>query len=161
MKDREQKKLQPKPNLYLELQRQQEEQRQQGKVGKDESNQGVPGPKPSIPVALADNRVHPTREPDQGGGVAPETVSPLPAKVKPTPQLCLTERLALRPNEAAASLGISDRTLRDWMRNEDLPYLQIDRGILIPTAGLIRWMQERVKTHATTDALVDEILNGF
>lgn len=73
----------------------------------------------------------------------------------------LSGRLALRPKEAASALGISGRTLRDWMRNEDLPYLQVDRSILIPTAGLIQWMAARVESHATTEALANEILNEF
>jgi excisionase family DNA binding protein len=161
MKERKHNRLKLKPNLYPELQRQQEQQRQQGKVGKDESIQGVPVPETSIPAALADNRVHPTRKPDQGGGVAPETVSPLPAKVKPIPQLRLSERLTLRPKEAAAALGISERTLREWMRNEDLPYLKVDRSILIPIPELNEWMKERLKTQENTDALADEILNDF
>jgi excisionase family DNA binding protein len=80
---------------------------------------------------------------------------------EPTDLPHLESRLALRPKEAAEALGVSDRTLRDWMRNEDLPYVQIDRSILIPTANLILWMEERVKSHVTTDALVDEILDEF
>ena len=73
----------------------------------------------------------------------------------------LSSRLALRPKEAAAALGVSDRTLRDWMRNEELPYVQIGRGILIPTSELEGWMRQRLARQAATDDLTVEILEGL
>lgn len=73
----------------------------------------------------------------------------------------LQTRLALRPKEAAALLGVSERTLRKWMRDEGLPYFQIDRGILIPTAELNRWMHARLQSQHTVDETVDEILNDL
>jgi excisionase family DNA binding protein len=70
-------------------------------------------------------------------------------------------RLALRPKEAADALGVSDRTLRSWMRNDGLPYFQIDRGILIPVAGLKQWMAHQLTQRTATDDLVDEILKDL
>ncbi len=70
-------------------------------------------------------------------------------------------RLALRPGEAARALGVSDRTLRKWMRDEGLPYLRVGGAVLIPRAQLEKWMAERVTGEQQTDALVEEILDGF
>jgi excisionase family DNA binding protein len=73
----------------------------------------------------------------------------------------LGSRIALRPKEAADALGVSDRTLRMWMRDQELPYFQIDRGILIPTAELREWIRDRLVRQTTTDDLADDILDGF
>ena len=70
----------------------------------------------------------------------------------------LRTRIALRPKEAAEALGVSDRTLRTWMRDEELPYLRIDRGILIPIADLKEWINERLIRKSVADDLAAEIL---
>ena len=70
----------------------------------------------------------------------------------------LSDRLALRPEEAATALGVSERTLRKWRREEGLPYFQLDGAVLIPLAPLERWMIERVTSRQTTDQIADEIL---
>jgi len=68
-------------------------------------------------------------------------------------------RLALRPREAAAALGIDERTLRAWMRDEGLPYLRVARGaVLIPCRQLEAWLAERVQGEHQVDAHVDAIL---
>lgn len=67
-------------------------------------------------------------------------------------------RIALRPKEAAETLGISERTLRTWMRDEELPYLRIDRGILIPVADLKDWIHERLIQKTAADDLAEKIL---
>jgi excisionase family DNA binding protein len=69
------------------------------------------------------------------------------------------ERLALRPSEAAHALGVSDRTLRKWMRDEGLPYARVGGAVLIPRAQLEKWMAERVGADNRTDELVSEILD--
>jgi len=68
------------------------------------------------------------------------------------------KRLALRPKEAAAALGVNERTLRKWRRDEGLPYFQLDGSVLIPVLELERWMSERVTTRQTTDQIVDGIV---
>ncbi len=54
----------------------------------------------------------------------------------------LTPRIALRPKEAAEALGVSDRILRKWMRDEDLPFLRVAGVVLVPIAGLEEWLVE-------------------
>ena len=79
----------------------------------------------------------------------------------PDERLHLADRLALRPKEAAEALGISQRTLRDWMRNEALPYAHVGNVILIRCDDLCRWLKERVEDGRQTDALVGGILDGL
>jgi len=71
------------------------------------------------------------------------------------------ERLALRPHEAAETLGIALRTLRKWMRHESLPFFRVDSVVLIPRGDLLRWIEARVNSEAMTDSLVDEILEDL
>jgi excisionase family DNA binding protein len=79
-----------------------------------------------------------------------------------TPATCpLSDRLSLRPKEAAAALGVSDRTLRTWMRDEGLPYLRLNGVVLIPRAGLDKWFAARISAEHRAEALADEILNEF
>ena len=53
------------------------------------------------------------------------------------------ERLALGPKEAAASIGVSETTLRRWMVEEHLPYARIRGRILIRVDKLLAWLDER------------------
>ena len=70
----------------------------------------------------------------------------------------LTNRLALRPKEAAAALGVAPKTLRKWMRELDLPYVRLDGVILIPRARLEKWIEDHLTTEGETDRVVNEIL---
>ena len=70
----------------------------------------------------------------------------------------LSDRLALRPKEAATALGVNERTLRKWRRDEGLPYFRLDGSVLIPLAELQRWMAERVTSRQTADEVAEEIL---
>ncbi len=70
----------------------------------------------------------------------------------------LGSRLALRPKEAADALGIGDRTLRTWMRNEELPFLKVAGVVLIPREELERWLRERIEREKRAEALAQEIL---
>ena len=151
-------------DLELELQQEQEQQRQQVKVEKRPRNQTVEkSTLKAHPVALAGNRVQPSKKPDQGGRGAVETSPPLPAKVptlsgKVRNQPSLDARLALRPEEDATALGVSEKTFRRWRRDEGLPYFRIDGVVLIPRGPLERWMAERMTMRQTTDQIVDAIL---
>ena len=69
-----------------------------------------------------------------------------------------SDRLAYRPQEAAALLGVSDRTLRKWMRDDALPYLRLDGVVLIPRARLEEWIEARLTTGGATDRILDEIM---
>ena len=70
----------------------------------------------------------------------------------------LSQRIGLRPKEAAEALGISDRTLRTWMRNEELPFLRVAGVVLIPREELERWLKQRIEREKRAEALVEEIL---
>ena len=72
--------------------------------------------------------------------------------------LRLADRLALRPKEAAKALGISERTLRRWMRELDLPYARLDGVILIPRAKLERWIEDHLTTEGKTERILTEIM---
>ncbi len=76
-------------------------------------------------------------------------------------RLHLADRIALRPREAAASLGVSERTLRKWMRDDGLPYLRLDGVVLIPRGQLEAWMATRVDTENRSTVLAEEILDGL
>jgi hypothetical protein len=60
------------------------------------------------------------------------------------------EPLALRPKDAAAALGISERTLWDWTHQYGLPHLQRGRLVLYPVDGIRLWL--RLASH--TDELL-------
>ena len=87
-----------------------------------------------------------------------ETLAP---KVLSRDRVGLSARIALRPREAAAALGVSDRTLRKWVRDEGLPYFKLDGTICIPVADLERWMADRRQSTHRSDEIVDEILRDF
>jgi hypothetical protein len=72
----------------------------------------------------------------------------------------LANRLALRPEEAARALGISERTLRRL--GPRLPRIHDGGVVLYPVEGLRRWLQEQaeVEGHATDEA-VREVLDGI
>lgn len=53
-------------------------------------------------------------------------------------------RIAYRQNEAAQVLGVSDRTLRDWMASDDPPpSFRRANTLLFPHDGLIEWMRRQ------------------
>ena len=63
--------------------------------------------------------------------------------------------------EAAQALGVSERTLRKWMRDGGLPYLRRDGIVLIPRAGLEDWLLDQVGSSSDTDELAREILRDL
>ena len=58
---------------------------------------------------------------------------------KPDP---LTPCLAMRPREAAAALGISERLLWAWTHSGEIPHVRIGKAILYPVDVLRRWLDE-------------------
>ena len=50
-------------------------------------------------------------------------------------------RLALRPNEAARALGVSERTLREML--PELPHVRLGRRVVIPIDLLREWLSSR------------------
>lgn len=52
-------------------------------------------------------------------------------------------RLALRPKEAAAALGIGERMLWSLTNRGEIPHVKLGRATLYPVADLERWLSER------------------
>jgi len=72
----------------------------------------------------------------------------------------LETRLALRPREAAAALGISERKLRELL--PELPHIRIRGVVLIPVESVRRWLEERSRTEPErVDATAREILGAL
>ena len=68
------------------------------------------------------------------------------------------DRLALRPAEVAQALGVDQRTLRRWQREEGLPFARVGKVVLFPVAELRAWLGERISGERRSEALADEIL---
>ena len=69
-------------------------------------------------------------------------------------------RLALRPEEAARALGVSESTLRRML--PELPHIRHGNVLLLPVEPLREWLRERAQAGPTrVDAAVDEILGSL
>ncbi len=73
----------------------------------------------------------------------------------------LFDRLALRPKEAADALGVGERTVRRWMRDNALPYRRLDGVVLIPRRALEQWLEEQIHEETKTDELAAQILDDL
>jgi excisionase family DNA binding protein len=68
-------------------------------------------------------------------------------------------RLALRPREAAAALGLSERTLRTLL--PALPHVRAGGIVLLPVDALRRWLEDETKAgEERTSAVAREILES-
>jgi len=63
-----------------------------------------------------------------------------------------TERLALRPREAAALLGISGRTLWSWTKDGLLPHIKIGRTLRYPRAALEAWLADQAARNVAPES---------
>lgn len=52
--------------------------------------------------------------------------------------------LALRPRDAAAALGVSERLLLDWRKNHGLPYVRLGETVLHPVDELREWLHAKL-----------------
>src|SRR4051812_29109537 len=59
-----------------------------------------------------------------------------------------TPCLAMRPKQAAAALGISERLLWTLTHNGDVPYIKCGSATLYPTAQLVEWLAAKAKSSA-------------
>lgn len=57
------------------------------------------------------------------------------------PQFELSERLTLKPAEAAEELNISLPLMYQLCKRSDFPTIRFGRAIVIPRAGLERWLE--------------------
>ena len=72
----------------------------------------------------------------------------------------LSTRLALRPREAAAALGVSERTLRT-LRSE-LVCVRIGGTLLYPVRELEAWLSQRaVSEKNRLDVAVEDVLESL
>jgi len=55
-------------------------------------------------------------------------------------------RLGLRPREACAALGISERKLSELISQKAIPYVRIGRMVILPVASLQQWLRDQVVT---------------
>jgi len=79
-----------------------------------------------------------------------------PAGKKRTGAPRLDSRLALRPKEAAAALGLSEGTFRSLLPR--LPHFRADRAVLIPVDALRRWLEDEAKAERAKLEAVKETL---
>jgi len=58
--------------------------------------------------------------------------------------------LALRPDDAAAALGISRKFLYILTKRGEIPAVKVGRAVLYPRVNLERWLAERCGTAPVT-----------
>ena len=63
--------------------------------------------------------------------------------------------LSLRPADAAKALGISDRLLWTWTREQLIPHVRIGNVVLYPIEGLRLWLEAK-----TAFGVQDDIRDG-
>ena len=68
-----------------------------------------------------------------------------PGTAKGTPAVPL---LGLRPREAAAAMGLSERLLWSMTNRGEIPHLHIGRAIIYPVDLLREWMREQAEKGA-------------
>lgn len=62
-------------------------------------------------------------------------------------------KLALSVREAGAALGLSPRTVEELVRLGQVPVVRIGRRVLLPVAGLRRWLER------STEGAMSEVLD--
>ncbi len=58
-------------------------------------------------------------------------------------------RLNLNVGEAACSLRVSPRTVRNLIAKGELPIMRIGRRVLLPYGALMQWVQDRTSEAAS------------
>ena len=54
--------------------------------------------------------------------------------------------IAVRPLQAAELIGVSERTLRELMRQGEIPYAKLERAVLISVSELEAFIERRTKS---------------
>lgn len=57
--------------------------------------------------------------------------------------------IAVRPQQAAEMIGVSERTLRELMRQGELRYAKLDRAVLIMVSELHAFIERRTQKGGT------------
>jgi|TARA_B110000467_G_C17883623_1_gene246134 excisionase family DNA binding protein len=68
-------------------------------------------------------------------------------------------RLAFTTTEAAVSIAVSERTIRQWMKDEGLPFFRCRGTVRIPVAGFKEWIRKRMIDEKRGEAIVNQILS--
>lgn len=55
----------------------------------------------------------------------------------------ISEKLSLRPREAARALGVSERTLWTLTHRGEVPHVRVGRAVLYPLESLRKWLEAR------------------
>jgi hypothetical protein len=72
----------------------------------------------------------------------------------------LDERLALRPKEAAAAIGLSERAFRAIL--PEVPHVRVGGAVVVPIDSFREWLRNRAKGAANhIDSAVEEILSDI
>jgi excisionase family DNA binding protein len=69
---------------------------------------------------------------------APETTASLDGGISLAP----VPRLALSLREAAQATGLSERTIKELSRANQIPLVRVGRRVLVPVAALEVWLQK-------------------
>ena len=70
------------------------------------------------------------------------------------------DRLGLRVKEAAAALGVSERTLRQYL--PEIPHLRLGSAVVVPVDSFREWLREQAQTEpAKVDRAVEEVLGSL
>ncbi|HVN36962.1 MAG TPA: helix-turn-helix domain-containing protein [Myxococcota bacterium] len=78
----------------------------------------------------------------------------------PARALSLSDRLALRPREAAAALGVSERSFRQLL--SQIPHVREGGMVLVPVEALREWLRHEAKAqHQRANAEADAILRAL
>ena len=60
-------------------------------------------------------------------------------------------QLALRPRDAAKSLGMSERTLWTLTSRGEIPHVKLNRATLYPVESLKQWLQAKASQPGKED----------
>lgn len=60
------------------------------------------------------------------------------------------ELLALRPRDAARTLGLSERTLWSLTKQGKVPFVRIGKAVRYPRHLLLRWLEEQSRVAEVT-----------
>lgn len=63
----------------------------------------------------------------------------------------LSQRLLLRPEEAAAILGLGRSTIYELLRSGELSAVHIGRATRTPTRDLHRWIEHHIRANGASD----------
>jgi len=76
-----------------------------------------------------------------------------------TPRDPMIQPLSLRPVDAAKALGISERLLWSWTREQWVPHVRIGNVVLYPVEELNRWLNERTMRAASDEIQAAEAVS--